>query len=102
GWRRLGDERYAQLCDYRNLVLPFELEPPPPWRDLASCLAEVRASLNPLHDPSGHALLFQSLRHCTETTADLTRSAHPAIRVLFSAFAAPIRRYLEHVGHGSD
>jgi len=102
GWRLLGDERYAQLCDYRNLVLPFELEPPPPWRDLASFLADVRASLNRLHDPSGHALLFQSLRHGTETTADLTRSADPAIRALFSAFAAPIERYLERIGHGSD
>ena len=101
-WRLLGDERYAQLCDYRNLVMPFELEPPQPWRDLASFLADVSASLNRLHDPKGHALLFQSLRHGTETTADLTRSTDPAIRALFSAFAAPIQRYLEHIGHGSD
>src|SRR5436305_1271992 len=101
-WRLLGDERYAQLCDYRNLVVPFELETPPPWQDLASFLADVRVSLNRLHDPKGHALLFQSLRHGTETTADLTRSADPAIRALFGTFAAPIRRYLEHIGHGSD
>src|SRR2546421_9166395 len=101
-WRLLGDERYAQLCDYRNLVMPFELEPPQPWRDLASFLADVSASLNRLHDPKGHALLFQSLRHGTETTADLTRSTDPAIRALFSAFAAPIERYLERIGHGSD
>ena len=32
-WRLLGDERYTQLCDYRNLVMPFELEAPQPWRD---------------------------------------------------------------------
>ena len=101
-WRLLGDERYAQLCDYRNLVMPFELEAPRPWRDLASFLADVTVSLNRLHDPKGHALLFQSLRHGTETTADLTRSADPAIRALFSAFAAPIQRYLEHIGHGPD
>jgi len=61
-WRLLGDERYAQLCDYRNLVVPFELETPPPWQDLASFLADVRVSLNRLHDPKGHALLVQSLR----------------------------------------
>src|SRR5437868_5835580 len=101
-WRLLGDERYAQLCDYRNLVMPFELEPPQPWRDLASFLADVSASLNRLHDPKGHALLFQSLRHGSETTADLTRSTDPAIRALFSAFAPPIQHYLEHIGHGSD
>ena len=101
-WRLLRDERYAQLCDYRSLVVPFELEVPPPWRDLASFLADVSVSLNRLHDPMGHALLFQSLRHGTETTSDLTRSADPAIRALFSAFEAPIRRYLGHIGQGSD
>jgi len=98
----LGDERYARLCDYRNLVLPFQLEAPPPWPDMVSFLADLRVSLNRLHDPHGHALLFQSLRHGTETTQDLSRSADPVIRALFSTFAAPIRRYLDHVGHGSD
>ncbi len=98
----MGDERYAQLCDYRNLILPLEIEPPPPWRDLRSFLTDLTASLNRLHDPDGHALLFQSLRHGTETTQDLTRSSDPAVRGLFQAFAAPIARYLEHIGKGSD
>src|ERR1700730_5525064 len=101
-WRLLGDERYARLCDYRELVVPQQLEAPPPWPDMGSFLADLRVSLNRLHDPHGHALLFQSLRHGTETTQDLSRSADPVIRALFSTFAAPIRRYLEHVGHGSD
>jgi tetratricopeptide (TPR) repeat protein len=101
-WRLLADERYAQLCDYHNLVVPQQLEPPAPWRDLASFLAELSVSLNRLHNPQGHALLFQSLRHGTETTQDLSRSADPVIRALFLAFAAPIRRYLEHIGQGAD
>jgi len=101
-WRLLGDERYAQLCDYPSLVMPFELEPPAPWGDMSTFLDELRTSLNRLHDPHGHALLFQSLRHGTETTQDLSRSTDPAIRSLFSAFAAPIRRYLEHIGRGTD
>jgi len=101
-WRLLGDERYGQLCDYRRLVMPQELEPPAPWTDMPGFLADLRVSLNRLHDPEGHALLFQSLRHGTETTQDLTRSADPAIRGLFRAFATPIRRYLEHIGHGTD
>jgi tetratricopeptide (TPR) repeat protein len=100
--RLLGDERYAQLCDYRNLVLALCIEPPSPWSDLASFLADLTASLNRLHDPNGHALLFQSLRHGTETTRDLTRSADAAIRGLFCAFAPPIERYLEHIGRGAD
>jgi Flp pilus assembly protein TadD len=100
--RLLGDERYAQLCDYRDLVLPLTIEPPSPWRDVASFLADLTASLNRLHDPNGHALLFQSLRHGTETTQDLTRSADAAVRGLFQAFAAPIARYLEHIGREAD
>jgi len=101
-WRLLGDERYAALCDYRNLVVPYQLEAPAPWPDLASFLTDLTASLNRLHDPHGHALLFQSLRHGTETTQDLSRSTDPAIRALFGAFAAPIRRYIERIGPGTD
>jgi len=100
--RLLGDERYAQLCDYRSLILPLPIEPPAPWQDLATFLADLTASLNRLHDPNGHALLFQSLRQGTETTQDLTRSADPAVRGLFEVFAAPITRYLEHIGKGLD
>ena len=100
--RLLGDERYAQLCDYRSLVLPLPIEPPAPWQDLATFLADLTTSLNRLHDPNGHALLFQSLRQGTETTQDLTRSADPAVRGLFEVFAAPITRYLEHIGKGLD
>jgi tetratricopeptide (TPR) repeat protein len=101
-WRLLDDARYTQLCDYRNLVVPRQLEPPAPWRDLPAFLADLTVSLNRLHDPQGHALLFQSLRSGTETTQDLSRSTDPAIQALFAAFASPIRRYLEHIGHGSD
>jgi tetratricopeptide (TPR) repeat protein len=101
-WRLLGDERYAALCDYQKLILPLELEAPPPWPDMQSFWADLKVSLNRLHDPNGHAPLFQSLRHGTETTLDLTRSADPAIQALFRSFAAPIGRYLNHVGSGSD
>ena len=100
--RLLGDERYAHLCDYRHLVLPLTIEPPAPWTDLPAFLADLTASLNRLHDPDGHALLFQSLRHGTETTQDLSRNADPAIRGLFEAFAKPIAQYLEHTGRGGD
>ena len=100
--RLLGDNRYAELCDYRHLVLPTQLSAPPPWPDLASFFADLRVSLNRLHDPNGHPLLFQSLRHGTETSLDLRRSADPAIQALFTTFASPLAKYLEHVGHGAD
>jgi tetratricopeptide (TPR) repeat protein len=101
-WRLLGDERYTQLCDYKNLVVPVQLDTPPPWPDLASFFADLSLSLNRLHNPHGHPLLFQSLRRGTETTQDLVRSADPAIQALFRSFAAPIRDYLNIIGQGTD
>jgi len=101
-WRLLGDTRYSQLCDYAQLVLPQQLEAPTPWPDLASFFADLKRSLERLHSAHAHPLLFQSLRHGTETTEELTRSTDPAIQALFKAFESPIRRYLAHIGHGSD
>ena len=101
-WRLLGDERYGELCDYPGLVLQIPLAAPPAWPDLASFLKDVEISLNRLHNPEGHAQLFQSLRHGTETTQDLVRSTDPAISALFGAFADPIRQYLDHIGQGLD
>ena len=101
-WRLLGDERYAQLCDYGKLVVPLQLEAPAPWPDLASFFVDLKTRLNRLHNPHGHAVLFQSLRRGTETTEDLSRSRDPAIQALFRSFAAPIGRYLAHIGRGSD
>lgn len=101
-WRLLGDDRYAQLCDYPNLVLQIPLEAPSAWPDLTSFLADAETSLNRLHDPHGHAQLFQSLRHGTETTQDLTRTTDPTLRALFGAFSKPIGQYLDQVGQGAD
>jgi tetratricopeptide (TPR) repeat protein len=101
-WRLLGDAGYAALCDYTKLVLPLELEAPAGWPDIARFFADLKVCLDRLHDPQGHPLLFQSLRHGTETTQDLTRTTEPTIQALFASFAAPIRRYLDAVGPGTD
>ena len=101
-WRLLGDSRHDAHCDYAQLVRTYRLPTPPGWPDLAGFLADLKRSLERLHDPHGHPLLSQSLRHGTETTADLARHADPVIRALFTAFDAPIRDYLAHIGHGDD
>jgi tetratricopeptide (TPR) repeat protein len=101
-WRLLGDSRYAAVCDFQNLIFPVQLAAPPPWSDIAAFMADLRVSLNRLHDPNGHPLLFQSLRHGTETTQDLSRSADPVIQALFKSFAAPIRECLQRIGAGPD
>jgi hypothetical protein len=98
----MGDARYEALCDYAQLVRPAALEPPPPWSDLPSFIADLRGSLSKLHDPQGHPLLFQSLRGGTETIEDLSRNTDPVIQALFTSFAAPIEEYLLMMGAGKD
>lgn len=101
-WRILGDERYGRLCDYRRWVIPYPLEAPPSWRNLAEFLVDLTQSLGNLHDALRHPLLFQSLRRGTETTEDLVRSRDPVVQALFNAFDAPIRDYIARIGHGGD
>ena len=101
-WRLLGDPRHAAHCDYAQLVQPYRLQTPAGWSSLAGFLADLKRSLERLHDPQGHPLLFQSLRHGTETTEDLARHADPVIRALFQAFDAPIRDYMAYLGQGDD
>jgi hypothetical protein len=101
-WRLLGDERYAVVCNYQDLVAPVELETPAGWTRRADFLADLAASLLRLHDPRGHPLLFQSLRGGTETTVDLSRSNDPVIEALFQTFSAPINDYLARIGRGAD
>ena len=101
-WRMLGDERYAQLCDYPNLVVAYKLEAPSPWASLAHFLDELEHDLGRMHDAFVHPLLFQSLRHGTETIGDLSRDERPTIRALFRAFDAPIRDYIARMDKGND
>jgi tetratricopeptide (TPR) repeat protein len=101
-WRLLGDARYETWCDYAQLVRPQFLQAPAGWSDLASFLADLKSSLERLHEPHDHPLLFQSLRHGTETTGDLTRKQHPVVQALFQALDAPIRDYLAYIGEGTD
>ena len=101
-WRMLGDERYAPLCDYPDLVVAYKLEAPSPWTNLADFLDELKHDLGRMHDAFVHPLLFQSLRHGTETIGDLSRNEKPSIRALFRAFDAPIRDYIARMGTGDD
>ena len=100
--RLLSDPRYESFCDYDEMVLSTFLEAPPGWPDLDSFLKDLTAHLKALHNPHGHRLLYQSLRRGTETTQDLSRSPDPVIQALFHSFAAPIARYRDHIGQGSD
>ena len=100
--RLLNDPRYESVCDYDKMVLSQTLDTPPGWPNLRSFLNDLSVHLSTLHNPHGHRLLYQSLRQGTETTQDLSRSNDPMIQALFHAFAAPIERYREYIGQGTD
>jgi tetratricopeptide (TPR) repeat protein len=100
--RLLNDARYELFCDYDKMVLSTLLEAPEGWPDLGRFLTELTSRLNVLHNPHGHRLLYQSLRRGTETTQDLARNQDPVIQALFQAFAAPIARYRDQIGQGTD
>ncbi len=100
--RLLNDPRYELFCDYDQMVFSTLLEAPPGWPDLGSYLLGLTSRLDGLHNPHGHRLLYQSLRRGTETTQDLSRNQDPVIQALFQAFAAPIARYRDQIGQGTD
>lgn len=101
-WRMQGDTRYRQLCDYQTLIVSYQLEPPAPWPTLDAFLADLTERLTKMHGAYRHRLLFQSLRHGTETMGDLSKCPDPVVRALFAAFDTPIRDYLRRIGHGTD
>jgi len=80
----------------------YRLEAPPAWQSQADFLGDLKRSLEKLHAAHRHPLLFQSLRHGTETTEDLVHSGDPAVRALFGAFDAPIRDYIARMGQSDD
>ncbi|AHE53273.1 hypothetical protein NX02_07740 [Sphingomonas sanxanigenens DSM 19645 = NX02] len=101
GWRLLGDSRAALLYDYRAFVGAAMLDCPPGWTRLEDYIRDLAVALRAAHGLQRHPL-DQSLRHGTQTTAELTRSRDPAIRAFTIAIDGPIRRYIEALGAGTD
>jgi tetratricopeptide (TPR) repeat protein len=101
-WRLAGDPRYAALYDYDRLVKSYRIDPPEGWSSLSEYLADLGRALDEVHGPLTHPV-GQSLRHGSQTTRGLTDYPHPAIRALFGAIDAPIRRHIAAIGaQGQD
>lgn len=100
-WRALGDPRAGMLYDYDALVLAQTIDTPPGWGRLEDYLADLATSLRNLHQLQAHPL-DQSLRHGTQTSANLLKSEDPAIRAVPDAIDGPIRRYMAFIGQGPD
>lgn len=95
--RQLGDARYGELCDYERMVRPYDLAPPPGYRDIAAFNEALSASLAKLHVLESHPL-DQSLRHGSQTTRSLLAVKDEVIETYLQALDAPIRSYIDSMG----
>lgn len=100
-WRLLGDPQAAAFCDYDTLVRGAEIDTPDGWPSLEAYLADLAASLAPLHPLRAHPL-GQSLRGGTQTLQGLDKLDDPVIKAFFTAIDGPIRRYMSALGRGDD
>ncbi|MGD9815180.1 MAG: tetratricopeptide repeat protein [Hyphomonadaceae bacterium] len=94
--RQLGDPRYHELCDYELMVAPFDLDPPPGYRDIAAFNEALSASLARLHVLEAHPL-DQSLRGGSQTTRSLLTVRDEVIEAYVKALDAPIRAYMDRM-----
>ena len=99
-YRLAGDDRYKALYDYDRLVRTFFIDPPPGWTSLEDYLADLGQALDRIHGPLTHPV-GQSLRHGSQTMRGLADYPDPAIRALFAAIDAPIRRHIAAIGADS-
>jgi tetratricopeptide (TPR) repeat protein len=76
-WRLLDDPRERWLCDYERLVGVLDVEPPAGVA-MDAFLAELRATLEPLHQ-AGREPLRQSLRAGSQTPGKLFGRKDPVI-----------------------
>jgi tetratricopeptide (TPR) repeat protein len=100
-WRMLGDDRARRLYDYSAMVAAQPIDTPAGWATLADYLAELSEYLRGLHGFRTHPV-DQSLRHGSQTSANLMKIDHPLLSAFRHAVDRPIREYLAAIGEGSD
>jgi len=100
-WRLAGDPRYRALYDYDRLVKTYRIDPPEGWSSLEDYLGDLGLALDRIHGPLTHPV-DQSLRHGSQATRSLADYPDAAIRALFRAIDAPIRRHLAAIGESDQ
>jgi tetratricopeptide (TPR) repeat protein len=100
-WRLAGDARYKALYDYDRLIGTYRIDPPEGWSNLDEYLGDLGAALDRIHGPLTHPV-DQSLRHGSQTARGLADYPDAAIRALFRAIDAPIRRHIAAIAPGQN
>lgn len=99
--RMLGDPHYRELLDYTHLVSASLLDVPAGWSSLEGYLADLARDLDHAHTLHAHPL-GNSLRGGSQVSLVPARSPFDSIRAFPQAIDAPIRRYLQAIGHADD
>jgi tetratricopeptide (TPR) repeat protein len=99
-WRLRGDERYQSLYDYDAFVAVETLETPAGWDSLSDYITELAGVLHGEHRYRTHPFQ-QSIKQGSQAQ-NILQLPHRATRALAEAIDAPIRRYLDRLGRGSD
>jgi len=100
-WRGLGDPRARALYDYETLTAAETIDTPRGWNTLQNFLSDLAADLAALHGLSTHPF-DQSVRHGTQTSANLLRSSASTLIGFREAIDGPIRRRMAALGRGVD
>jgi tetratricopeptide (TPR) repeat protein len=98
-WRIAGNPNYRSLYDYEAYVRSYRLGFPPDCSTLEAYLGELALALRSKHTMNTHPF-DQSLRHGTQTYADLTSSDDRRIKQFFEVIDRPIREYIDMLGDG--
>ena len=99
--RRMLPDGDDYLVDIEAHVRPYTLPVPDGYDTLADFNAALEAELDGWHSAASHPL-EQSLRVGSQTPRDLRFIDSPALNAFRAAADAPIRDYLESIGHDSS
>jgi hypothetical protein len=96
-----GAADYEHLYDYAAFVQSAEIAAPKGWSHATDFLADLKRTLDGLHDVASQPL-GQSLRHGTQITQDLRVADDPVLKAFFGAIDPLILDYMARLGSGSD
>jgi uncharacterized protein (TIGR02466 family) len=98
--RLVGDARYTQLHNYKELVRPYKLSAPQGWDSLTDYLADLGAALRARHPFKTHP--FSNSEEHGSKISDLLEMNHPALKALEQAIGPAVDAHLLHLGTGLD
>ncbi len=99
--RLAGDPRYAELCDYQQLVRCYDVPTPRGWRSMQELNEALSGVLAKRHLFARHPF-DQSLRNGSQTTTSLLVDSDRAIHSILEAFAGPLHEYTSSIRTAPD